>query len=243
VGTHNGAAQDWRNLSLEHSISPQDLKYSFTGEVSYDLPVGNGRAFNLNGVGNAFLGGWTVNGILYLSTGVPIASPTSGTPPGYFAQRADEVSCANSAPHSKLPNSNANAGDLLWMNYQCFVEPGAETGNPNPLVPGAAPAYLGNFRTDGARDFDVSIYKTFKFGETKALRFDISSYNLFNKAQFGYPSIPSVSTVNAAIQTAQNALPSCAPNCPVPSNPAGFGTISANVNTPRQFQFGARFTF
>ena len=28
VGTHDGAAQDWRNLSYEHSVSPQDVKYS-----------------------------------------------------------------------------------------------------------------------------------------------------------------------------------------------------------------------
>ncbi len=81
VGTHNGAAQDWRNLRYEHSISPQDVKYSFTGQASYDLPVGKGQAVNLpDGVANAFAGGWTVNAIVYLSTGVPIASPSSGTP-------------------------------------------------------------------------------------------------------------------------------------------------------------------
>ena len=95
VGTHNGAAQDWRNLAYEHSVSPQDLKYSFTGQVSYDLPVGKGQAVNLNGVGNAILGGWTVNGILYLSDGVPIASPGSGTPlsPVRSARRPDLQPC------------------------------------------------------------------------------------------------------------------------------------------------------
>src|SRR5579863_9754592 len=72
VGTHTGGAQDFRNLRLEHSISPQDVKYQFTGEVSYDLPVGKGRAVNLSGISNAALGGWTVNAIGYLSTGVPI---------------------------------------------------------------------------------------------------------------------------------------------------------------------------
>jgi hypothetical protein len=37
-----------------------------------------------------------------------------------------------------------------------------------------------------------SLYKTFSIGETKALRFDVSSYNLFNTPQFGYPNIPSI---------------------------------------------------
>src|SRR5262249_42701290 len=68
VASHMGGAQDSRDLQYEHSISPQDVKYSFTGQVSYDLPVGNSRAVDLRGVSNAILGGWTINGILYLST-------------------------------------------------------------------------------------------------------------------------------------------------------------------------------
>ncbi len=223
VGTHLGAAQDWRNLGYEHSISPQDVKYQFTGEVSYDLPVGKGRGVNLSGVADAILGGWTTNAIVYLSTGVPIASPGSGVPTAYFNQRAD-VTCnpASGAPHTVLN----------WFNDTCFTTPGSEaSGNPlnfNPFIPGTAPAYLDHVRTRGARDVDLSIYKTFMFGETKALRFDVSSYNISNTPQYGYPSVPSV--IGAI---------------PVPQGGQGlpFGQIYNNVNTPRQFQFGARFTF
>ena len=208
VGTHNGGAQDWRNLRFEHSISPQDVKYQFTGQVSYDLPVGKGRAVNLNGFSNAALGGWTVNAIGYLSTGVPIASPTSGVSPSYFNQRAD-LTCnpASGAPHTTA----------VWFNINCFSIPAS------PFVAGTAPAYLDHVRTRGARDLDLSIYKTFTFGEAKALRFDVSSYNITNTPQYGYPSVP-----NLTDATSQN-LP--------------FGQITNTVNTPRQFQFGARFTF
>jgi hypothetical protein len=218
VGTHNGAAQDWRDLSYEHSISPQDVKYQFTGEVSYDLPVGADRAVNLHGVANAVLGGWTVNAISYLSTGVPIASPTSGVPVAYFNQRAD-MTCnpAAGAPHTVA----------AWFNDNCFAVPGTEaTGNfndLNPFIPGTAPAYLDHVRTRGARDLDLSIYKSYNFGETKSLRFDVSSYNISNTPQYGYPSVPTV------VGATQQSLP--------------FGLITNTVNTPRQFQFGARFTF
>jgi Carboxypeptidase regulatory-like domain len=218
VGTHLGAAQDWRNLGYEHSISPQDVKYQFTGEVSYDLPVGKGRGVNLSGVADAILGGWTTNAIVYLSTGVPIASPASGVPIAYLNQRAD-MTCnpATGAPHT-VNN---------WFNDTCFTTPGSEaSGNPlnfNPFIPGTAPAYLDHVRTRGARDVDLSIYKTFMFGETRALRFDVSSYNISNTPQYGYPSVPSV------LGATQQGLP--------------FGLITNDVNTPRQFQFGARFTF
>jgi hypothetical protein len=215
VGTHNGAPQDWRNLNLERAVSPQDVKYQFTGQVSYDLPVGKGRAVNLNGFSNAALGGWTVNAIGYFSTGVPIASPTSGVSPAYFNQRAD-LTCnpASGAPHT------VNA----WFNDNCFAIPGTDNGGaPNSFVPGTAPAYLDHVRTKGARDLDLSLYKTFLVGETKALRFDVSSYNLTNTPQYGYPSVP-----NLTAAASQN-LP--------------FGLITNTINTPRQFQFGARFSF
>jgi len=215
VGTHNGSTQDWRNLQYDHSISPQDLKYTFTGQMSYDLPVGKGRAVNLNGVANAIAGGWTVNGILYLSTGVPIHAPGSGNSLTPFNQRADMVcNPASGAPHTPA----------AWFNVNCFVQPGSENGgNPNPYIPGNAPDYLDNVRTRGARNLDLSVYKTFKFTETKALRFDISGYNMTNFAQYGYPNV--ISPVLAAVPGQY------------------FGLITNDVNTPRQFQFGARFTF
>ncbi|MGA2388052.1 MAG: carboxypeptidase regulatory-like domain-containing protein [Candidatus Sulfotelmatobacter sp.] len=215
VGSHNGSVQDWRNVEYEHSIAPQDVKYQFTGQASYDLPVGTGRGVNLNGAPNAILGGWTLNGILYLSTGVPINSPSSGYPVSYFNQRADMVcNPAKGAPHTPT----------AWFNVGCFVQPGTENGGvANPFIPGNAPDYLDNVRTRGARDLDLSIYKTFKLGETKALRFDISSYNTTNTPQFGYPNVINLAT---AAQPGQE-----------------FGQITNNVNTPRQFQFGARFTF
>jgi hypothetical protein len=225
VGTHLGAAQDWRNLSYEHSISPQDVKYQFTGEVSYDLPVGKGEAVNLNGVTNAVLGGWTVNAIAYLSDGVPINSPASGVPTAYLNQRAD-MTCdpSKGAPHTVAQ----------WFGYNCFATPGTENGGGgNPFVPGTAPAYLDHVRTRGARDLDFSIFKTFQFGEAKALRFDVSSYNLTNTPQYGYPTINSTTLV-------QPGTP-CNPN--VNTYCATFGQITNSINTPRQFQFGARFTF
>ena len=215
VGTHYGAAQDWRDLQYEHSVSPQDVKYQFSGDASYDLPVGKGRAINVTGFSRAVLGDWTANGILYLSTGVPIASPGSGTPIGYLpSQRADQTcNPASGAPHSVA----------AWFNDTCFAIPGTESGGTgNPFVPGTAPAYLDHVRTKGARDLDISLYKAIPLGE-RDLRFDVSSYNITNTPQFGYPSVPSV------VGAVQQGLP--------------FGQITNTINTPRQFQFGARFTF
>ena len=211
VGSHLGSPQDWKNLNLEHAVSPQDVKYQFTGSASYDLPVGKGRAVNLNGVGNAILGGWTTNLIAYLSTGIPIASPIVGAGISYFNQRPD-LTCdpSKGAPHTAA----------TWFNYNCFALPASS------FVAGNAPAYLDHVRTMGAQDFDLSLYKHFSLGEQRDLRLEISSYNIANRAQLGIPNLPSIT----AVQTQ-------------PAQAAVFGQITATVNTPRQFQFGARFTF
>lgn len=211
VGSHNGTPQDIKNLEYEHSVSPQDVKYQITGAVSYDLPVGRGRAVDFHRVGNAFLGGWTVNGIVYLSSGIPIASPSSGVPVAYLNQRAD-LTCN--------PSKGAPRTADAWFTPDCFAVPSS------PFVAGTAPAYLDHMRTMGARDLDVSVYKSFPMGEARRLRLDVSSYNLTNTAQLGMPNVPNMTDV---IQQ--------------PNVATTFGQVTSTVNTPRQFQFGARFTF
>jgi Carboxypeptidase regulatory-like domain len=211
VGSHAGAPQNWKNLSFEHSVSPQDVKYQFTGSASYDLPVGEGRAVNLNGIGNAILGGWTANLIAYFSTGIPIASPIVGAGISYFNQRPN-LSCdpGKGAPHTAS----------TWFNYGCFAFPSSQ------FVAGNAPAYLDHVRTMGANNLDISLYKHLSLGEQRDLRFEISSYNITNRAQLGMPNVPDITSVQTQ-----------------PAQAAVFGQITATVNTPRQFQFGARFTF
>ncbi len=217
VGFHNGSVQDWRNLSYEHSVSPQDVKYQFTWQASYDLPVGKGRAMNLNGVSDAILGGWTANGIFYLSSGVPIASPYVGDNQ-YLNQRAD-TTCD--------PSKGAPRTAAIWFLPNCFAVPGTENGGVgNPYIPGNAATYLDHLRTMGANDLDLTLSKSFKLGEKRELHFDITSYNVVNKPQFSAPNVPTASSGWT-------------------TGPSGdqFGAISTDSNSPRQFQFAARFTF
>lgn len=222
VGSHGGGAQDWRNEQFEHSVSPQDIKYQFTGQASYDLPVGKGRAMNLHGVGDAIAGGWTANGILYMSTGVPIPSPVVGlnlpahANVSYFNQRSN-LTCDASKGARHRPGQLDSNGNLIpgtgWFNNNCFAYPST------PFVAGNAPNYLDNVRTEGALNLDLSLYKTFAIREHQDLRFDVSSYNVANRAQFGMPAISTL------------------------AEPTNFGLIQSTVNSPRQFQFGARYTF
>jgi hypothetical protein len=233
VGAHAGAPQDAKNMNLEHSISPQDVKYQFTWQASYDLPMGRGRALNLSGLANAVLGDWTADEVFYLSSGIPIASPLVNTPISYFNQRPN-LKCdpGKGAPHT--------AGQ--WFTPSCFSAP---SDNQSPFIAGNAPAYLDHVRSMGADDLDMTLSKSFKLGKERDLRIEISSFNVANKAQFApptsplpgeYPLICSLSHPNCGTQA--DPTP---PTVPYANTP--FGLITADSNSPRQFQFATRFTF
>ncbi len=181
------------------------MKYQFTWQVSYDLPVGKGRAINVNGLANAILGGWTANGVAYLSTGVPIASPVMGAVDLLLqsAHRSDLRSKQRRAAHCR----SVVRIELLSPRQhaiRCWI----------------APAYLDHVRTMGANDVDVTLSKSFSLGKERSLRFEVSSFNIANKAQFAAPNVPSLA-----------------------SGYPSFGQITTSINSPRQFQFGSRFMF
>ena len=208
VGYQGGTAQDWRNLELEHSLSPQDISHQLTWHTSYDLPIGSGRWANLHGWRDHAFGGWTINTIVYLSSGVPVVTP-SGTGDPFFHQRVDQV-CD--------PGTGAKHTAAQWFTYTCFAQPTSQ------FVAGKSSRFLSHVRTDGASNLDASLFKNVKLGGERNLRLEVSSYNVTNSVQFGYPSVfwrPS----------------------PTPANMAGFGQITSAANTPRQFQFAARYMF
>jgi len=136
---------------------------------------------------------------------VPIAAPVVGAGQSYFNQRTD-MTCdpSQGAPHSAAQ----------WFTPNCFTTPASQ------FVAGSAPAYLGNVRTMGARDLDLSLFKNFTFGNERGVRIEVSSFNVTNQAQFSAPNVSSPA-----------------------SGFVNFGQILSDSNTPRQFQFGTKFTF
>lgn len=217
VGFSLGSVQDWRNLRYEHSVSRQDVKYQLAWQASYELPVGKGRALNLDGVSNSILGNWTASGIFYLSSGVPIASPYVGANV-YLNQRADVI-CD--------PSKGAPRNAAVWFNPNCFAVPGTENGGmPNLFIPGNAPAFLDHLRTMGTNELDFTLSKNVKLGEKRDLRLEVTSYNVANKKQLGLPNVP---TSVSGWTTGPNGNE--------------FGQITQDSNLPRQFQFAAKFTF
>lgn len=103
-----------------------------------------------------------------------------------------------------------------WINAAAFADPVAATtvGQTDFSPLGGAPTQA---MGPGVHDLDFSLFKTFKFKETKSLEFRTEVFNLTNTANFAVPG--SLNFLNANL----------------------FGKISGTQTNARLIQFGLKF--
>jgi hypothetical protein len=146
------------------------------------------------------LGGWELSGIVNMTSGLPInpqltgAQSSNGLPNA--TNRPDRVSKV-SYPHK--------AGE--WFNTSAFA---------SPTVGAWGNAGFNSLRGPGRDNWNLSLFKSFAFGEERRLELRAESFNLWNHTEFDQVS---------------NALGS-----------SNFGQVTSAYD-PRVFQFGAKLYF
>ncbi len=220
-----GSTQDNNHLDHEYSVSSYDVPHNLAVGYGVDLPVGRNKRFlsDAHGVLNAVVGGWRVNGITTVRSGVPISAyqffPGSalsqlGGGQGYFGaqglwMRPDLVSGCNLQVSGSRESRAANG----WFNTGCFqpVDTSSEVRFGNE------PRNVSDVRMDHTNNWDFSIAKRNDITERLYLQFTAEFFNAFNHVRFG------------------------APNTQL-GNPT-FGIVTSQVNPPRAIQFGLRLGF
>ena len=170
-----GGHQNILNLNADNGNLSTDYRHRFVASWLYELPFGHGRAFgsSSSGVVEGFLGGWQVGGVTMVQSGEPY-NVTGG------AGRPNRTCNGNAPP----------GGHTLtqWFDPSCFPLPA-----PVPdLVNGGVYIPYGNAGFNplygpGIVNFDLSLSKSFSFGETKRLEFRSEFFNAFNQPHFGLP--------------------------------------------------------
>ena len=215
--------QDNYNTSAEYSLSEQDLANNLVINYGIDLPVGKGEHYlsNANALTNALIGGWRLNGITILKSGLPLAliAPSNGLStfgggtqsfgitPGAGIIRPDLIpGCSRVL--SGNPRSEARAAE--YFNTSCYTQPGEFSFGDEPRVDSA-------LRSEGNVNFDTSLSKSFNLTERVKLRFTGEVFDLFNHPQFAEPNLE--------------------------VGVAGFGEVTHQLNLPRTVQLALRVTF
>jgi outer membrane receptor protein involved in Fe transport len=170
------AFQNQSCRACDRSDTNVDVRHTVTINTVYQLPFGPGKTF-LNGKGLApkILGGWTLAGIAFARTGLPLnitlTRKASDLPDGNTSGQRP-----NLVPGAPLYPANQTIDN--WLNPAAFAIPAKGTwGN------------LGRFiaRGPGNYEIDGSLTKTFKLSEKFGLNIRAAAFNLFNHPMYGNP--------------------------------------------------------
>jgi hypothetical protein len=175
----NDAVQNFYNLNAERSLSSQDVSQTFVSGIIAPLPIGKGRALlsGAHGVTQVLLGGWQMNAILTLATGIPIGltcqSNTTGSSGGGCRPNSTGKSAQLSGPVTDRLNR--------YFDTSQFTQP------PNYTF-GDVSRALPDVRAPSLKNLDYSIYKNFQLKERFRLQFRAEAFNLTNTPIFGPPN-------------------------------------------------------
>lgn len=182
LGTRGGEFNDLDPLDARgrsYGILDYDRTHIFNMSYNYNLP-------NFSPSKNAFskglLNGWQLSGITTFSSGTPVNLRFSGDLAGLSvaAFGSDAFSTAGFAAGSIAPVfskdpsiSGSKVGDRV-LDLSAIGFPSFGTTGPT-----VSPFY---FRTPNRSNWDISLFKNFKIGESKNIQFRAGFFNIFNQA-------------------------------------------------------------
>jgi len=173
LGFHGGGyARNWNHPEWEKGPSDFDQKFRFVNSVTYILPIGKGKRLlgGLNGVGNALLGGWELQGIQSATSGVPL---TINASIGESNTNGDSEERPNRVAGVPLYPSSQDAS--LWFNPAAFTATAFGTlGNAGRNIIYSAPQV----------SIDSSLFKDFAIRERIKVQFRSEFFNMLNHPNF-----------------------------------------------------------
>jgi hypothetical protein len=163
-------AQDSFNFRAERGDANFDIRHRFAASLLWDLPFYR----NSNSGAGRILKNWQIASIFQAHTGQPFTLnlPVDANLDGNLTDRA----------------STTNGLIFLTAHgpQRVALEPGKQLTDFFTFGSNGAVG-RNTVRGDNLIDLDLSVSRTFRFGETKSLLFRAEFFNLLNRANFGLP--------------------------------------------------------
>ena len=171
------------DLRAEHGIGSSDTPHRLTAAIILQVPVGKDRWIGggMNRAMDGIVGGWSLNGVVTLQSGQPLAIYNSV---GRLVDGNSRPDVVCSQLRTGLSFRQAASSNLPYLNQDCFADPGDN-------ITGNAPRHFSNLRGDGIRNLDLSLSKEFKISESKLLQVRAETFNAFNHQRFAFPDVGS----------------------------------------------------
>ena len=253
------------NFEADFGRNNFDVRHTFNISALYELPFGKNKAYNLNGIADALLGGWQLGGIVNARSGLPIevlivrpdvviqcTNPVAGCTAGQVLNLPGTINAANPLPAGftavvNVPGGGASrnvrrpnvTGQPFYLDNDRNILNPAAFSTPAPGTFGDLPRNA--LRGPIFRQFDLTLSKKFFITEKANIQFRTEIFNLFNTTNFANPSATLNNSLGASFQPGQAFTQSLAGGA--------FGQIRSTVGrtvglgTNRQIQFALRLNF
>jgi hypothetical protein len=211
------AMPEFPGFNYNKGLADYHAKHNWVMNANWEMPFFRAST----GAAKWVLSGWQMAGIVNMRSGSPLTAFVSG----------------NRSRSGWTPSLGPGLGQDRPTLAPGFTHESAVIGRPeqwfNPaafLLPPAGQLGMlgrGTFIGPNLRTVDMALMKTFpleRWNESARLQFRAESFNLFNRANFGSPSLLAVSATTAG---------------PIGS----FGAVRNTITTARQIQLGLRLQF
>ena len=159
---------------LERDSSSGDMPNVLSFSGIYELPAGHGHSFASTGIAAAALGGWSLNTIFQMQSGMPVTvtqATNNNAFAGFALQRPNLIANPSLPPAQRYP--------AHYFNTAAFASaPQFVIGNAsrNPV---RGPAY---------RDLDLALTKHTRISELADLEFRAEVFDITNTPAFAQPN-------------------------------------------------------
>lgn len=206
-GAATSSAQNFYDLDAEYGLSIVNTPSRFVGTASYELPFGKGKAMLASNKALDYaVGGWKLNLITIYQMGFPLSIAQSQNLNSITGAGAQRPNATGLSPATSGPLGSRIDG---YLNRAAFSQaPQFSFGNLSRTIPDRGP---------GQANWDLSLFKDFRFAERITAQFRAEALNIFNTPQFRAPNVSFGSS--------------------------SFGVIAQQANFPRYLQLGFRLQF
>jgi hypothetical protein len=204
--------QDPRDIDSSRGRFALDQRFRFVFSHVWELPFFRAST----GIQRFVLGGWSINGIVQLTSGFPLTVNQSGDSMNTGAASAPRP---NIVPGATVQRVMEDRTLSKWFDTSAFVRAKCAgcPGDGTTTGKGYGNAGVGLIDSPAQKTWDFALFKEFRIRESQRIQFRWEAFNFLNTPQFNAPNIT--------------------------LGDAAFGRITSTITSNREMQFALKYSF
>ena len=172
----------------EKRVSPIDHPQRYVTAITYEIPIGKGKALDLHSrLANSLVGGWLLNNIYTFQVGGPLlwVNGSSSSPGDYVYFGGGSMNLDNRQVNGPAFNTalfDVKSADAFNYHLRTFS------------------TTFSNLRADGINQWDPSISKRFTFAEKTSVQIRLEAYNVLNHPVSRLPAPPRATPLSGPLR-------------------------------------------